>query len=141
MCSFCARKQSRRRRLSRWSRFSEFHIDTLVVQELDYLTPMKAPRPVSPHNGIRSRRWRREECNLFGFVQWPENCTDAARFFRGCPIPLTFFTPRAGTAVTNPSSIDHAHTAISFEATLLGIQGETSRTLDRAVWLGGEVLP
>ena len=38
MCSFCARKQSRRRRLSRWSRFSEFYIDMLVVQELDYLT-------------------------------------------------------------------------------------------------------
>jgi hypothetical protein len=79
MCSFCARKQSRRRRLSRWSRFSEFH--------------------------------------LFGCVQWPEHCAHTTRFLGGRPIALTLLTPRAGTAVTNPSSIDHAHTAISFEAT------------------------
>ncbi|GHO80277.1 hypothetical protein KSD_80480 [Ktedonobacter sp. SOSP1-85] len=50
-------KQSNWRRLSHWSRFSEFHIDALVAQELHYLSPMKASLPVSPKYRMRSR-WR-----------------------------------------------------------------------------------
>jgi hypothetical protein len=41
--------------------------------------------------------------------------------------------------VSNPGGIDHAHAAISFEASFLGIQGETSRTLDGPVRLGCEI--
>jgi hypothetical protein len=43
--------QSDRRRLSRWSRFSEFDIDAKVPKEFHHLPPMKAPLPVSPQNG------------------------------------------------------------------------------------------
>ncbi len=52
MCSFGAGDQSDRRRLSRWSRFRKFDIEVLMTQELHHLAPMKAPLPVSPHNGM-----------------------------------------------------------------------------------------
>ena len=57
VCSFGTRDQSDRRRLSRWSRFSEFDIDALMTKEFHHLPPMEAALPVSPKHRIRSR-WR-----------------------------------------------------------------------------------
>jgi hypothetical protein len=122
-------KQSNWRRLNRWSRFSKFDIDALVTKEFHYLAPMEAPLPVSPQNGMRSEKWRQESSGLLGFVAWPEHCADATRFLGGCPIALTLLTPQTGTTMTDPSGIDHAHTAISFRTTLLRIEGETGGAL------------
>ncbi len=52
MCSLGTGDESDRRRLSRWSRFSEFDIDALMTQEFHHLSPVKAPLPVSPYNGM-----------------------------------------------------------------------------------------
>ncbi len=133
MCSLGTGEQSNWRRLSQWSRFSEFDIDTLVTQEFHDLSPMKTPGPVSPHNGVRSGKWRWGSNGLLCFVEWPEHRTDAARFFGSRPIALAFLTPWTRTAMTNPGGIDHAHAAISFGTTLLGIERETSRTLEGAI--------
>ena len=43
--------------------------------------------------------------------------------------------------MTNASGINHAHAAIAFRAALLGIERETSRALEGAVWLRSKVLP
>jgi hypothetical protein len=139
MCSLGAGDQSDRRRLSWCSRFSEFDIDTLGAKEFHHLSPMKTPLPISPDNGMRSWRWRRERRDLLGFVTCPEHCTHAARSFRGRPIPLAFLTPRTGTAVADAGSIDHPHAAISSGATSLRIERETGRRLRGAVRLGSEV--
>lgn len=104
MCSLGMGDQSDWRRLSRWSRFSEFHLDAVVAQELHHRSPMKAPLPVSPHNGMRGGKWRRERRDLLGCIKWPEHRTHSARFFGGRPIALTLLTPRAGTAVTEMPS-------------------------------------
>jgi hypothetical protein len=79
MCSFCTGKLSNWRRLNRWSRFSELNIDALVTQEFHHLSPMKAPLPISPQNGMRSVKWRRERSDYLSFVEWPEHSADAAR--------------------------------------------------------------
>jgi hypothetical protein len=129
VCALCTGKQSNRRRLNGWGCFSELDINALVTKEFHQFSPMKAPLPVSPHNGMRSGKWRWESNDLLGCVEWPEHRTDAARFPGSRPITLTFLTPRAGTAMTDAGGIDHAHTAVSFGAMLLGIQEETSRTL------------
>ena len=54
MGSLGTRKQSDRRRLSRWSRFSQFDIDALVTQELHHFSPMEATLPVSPQHRMRN---------------------------------------------------------------------------------------
>ena len=140
MGSFCARKQSRRRRLSWRSRFSEFHIDALVSQEFHHLSPVETPLPVSPYNGMTSGSWRRGRSDLLGRAEGPENRADAAWFLGGRPVALTFLTHWAGTAVTDASGIDYPHTAVTLRTVFLRIQRESSRTLDGAVWLRGEVL-
>jgi hypothetical protein len=140
MCSFCARKQSNRRRLSWRSRFSEFNVDVLVSQEFHHLSPVEAPLPVSPYNGMTSGRWRRERSDLLGRAAGPENNAYAARFLGGRPVALTFLTHWAGTAVTDAGGIDYPHTAVTFRTAFLRIQRKTSRTLDGAVWLRGKVL-
>lgn len=139
MRSFGTGEQSNWRRLSQWRRFSEFDIDTLVTQEFHDLSPMKTPWPISPHNGLRGGRWRWGSNGWFCFVEWPEHCTDTTRFLGSCPIALAFLTPCAETAMTNPGSINHAHTAVSFGAALLGIERKTGRTVNGAIWLGSEV--
>ncbi len=139
MCSLGTGNQSDRWRLSRGSRFSEFDIDSSVTQELHQFSPMKTPLPVSPDNRMRSGKWRWESNDLLGFVARPEHCADATRFLGGYSIALARFTPRTGTTMTDAGSIHHAYTAISFGATSLRIEGETSRALDGAVWLGREV--
>jgi hypothetical protein len=56
MCPLGPGKQSNLRRLSRWSRFSQSNIDAKVPKEFHHLSPMKAPLPVSPQNGMRGGR-------------------------------------------------------------------------------------
>jgi hypothetical protein len=129
MCSFCTGKQSNWRRLNRWSRFSELDIDALVTQEFHHLSPMKAPLAVSPQNGMRSVKWRRERSDYLSFVEWPEHSADAARSLGGSAISLTLLPERTGTTMTDPSCIHYPQAAIAFGATLLGIEGKTSRTL------------
>lgn len=134
-------KQLSWRRPSWWSCFSEFDIDALVTQEFYDLSPMKAPLPVSPQQRMRARKGRRERSGLLGCVEWPEDSTDTTRFLGGRSITLALLTLWAGTAVTDAGGIDHTHTAITFRAAFLGIQGETSRTPYGAVRLGSEVFP
>ena len=88
---------------------------------------------------MRSGKWRWGNNGFLCCAEWPEHRADAARFFGGRSVALTLLTPRAGTAVTNAGGIDHAHAAISFVASFLGIEGKTSRTQDGAIRLRSEV--
>jgi hypothetical protein len=83
--SLGAGDQSDWRRLSRWSRFSEFNIDTLMVKELDHLSSLKTALPVSPENGVRGRKWKRGKCDLLGGVAWPEHALTRRGFLVAAP--------------------------------------------------------
>ncbi len=121
--------QSDRRRLSWWSCFRESDLDALVMQEFHHCSPMKTPLPVSPENGMRSGRERLGSNGFLCCVEWPEHRTDATWFLGSRSIALTLFTPRARTTMTDTGSVDHAHTAISFRAAFLRIEGKTSGTM------------
>jgi hypothetical protein len=129
VCSFGTADRSDRRRRSWKSYFSKFDINALVTQEFHHCAPMEASLPVSPQNGMQGRKRRWESNDFLGCLAWPEHCAHAARFLGSCSISLTFLTPRAGTAVPDSSSIDDAHTAVSFRTALMRIERETGRTV------------
>ena len=107
-----------------WERVRQSDIDPLVPKELEKLPSMRAPLPVSPQDGMRSKKGRRWGSGGSYKTSWPENGTDAARFLGGSAIALAFHTPRTGTTMADPGCINHAQAAIAFGAALLAIQGK-----------------
>src|SRR5512135_1260958 len=136
-------KRSRGRGRSRGGWLGQLDVNALTTKKLHQFSPMGASRPISPQDGMRSRReggkrWRRR---AGGGLQWPENGTDPTGFLGGTAIPLTLLPQQARTAMADAGGIDHPQAAIVFATTLLGIEGEAGGTAKGAIGLGSEVGP
>ncbi len=95
----CGRHRSSRRQVD---------LHTLAAQELHAGAAMLSAGPVLPEQGVRADLERMQQE------------THPARMPGCVSVPLTLRTLRTGTALSDPSFIDHAQAAIGFSAPLAG---------------------